>query len=68
MLNEKYCTESYKFNRGMMNPSQFMYYDNGMMNFNCFQNYMVDDIKNMLYMKILQDNITLREELNRRDQ
>lgn len=38
-----------------------------MMNFNSFQSVMVDDIKNLLYMKILQDNILLREELNRRD-
>jgi hypothetical protein len=50
-----------------INPSQFMYYDNGMMNFNYFQNFMGDDMKNMLYMQILQDNIALREEIKRRD-
>lgn len=36
-----------------MDPSQSLYYENGMMNFAYFQNLMVDDMKNKLYMKIL---------------
>ena len=52
-----------------MNP-EFVYYDGGMMNFNfnCLQNIMVDDMKDLLYFKITQENIALREELRRRDQ
>ena len=51
-----------------MNP-EFVYYDGGMMNFNfnCLQNIMVDDMKDLLYFKITQENIALREELRRRD-
>lgn len=37
-----------------INPSPSMFYENGMMNFNYFQNYMADDMKNLFYMQILQ--------------
>ena len=50
-----------------MNPNQAMYFENGMMNFNYFHSFMRGDMTNMIYMKILQDNIALRNELQRRD-
>ena len=45
----------------------FVFYDNGMMNFNYLQNYMTEDFRNFFYMRILQENLALKEELKRRD-